>query len=837
MKRSLLPLDVVAAARSLRRTPGFTTAAVLSLALSIGAGVVGFGVIDAVRFRALPFPHAERLVLISETPKSGCPNICTVDYKTLALLRQHQFRSIETRRLGDSATRRSDNLLAAFVEGPKAFGSRGDQFDVTAGIVSKTLFEMLGVRPELGRTFSEDEDRLGAAPVMLISHDLWATYFGGDSSILGKPYQLSEEPFTVIGVMPPNFNFETKAQVWLAASRYLDPRTGTSLRATNVLARLTPGATMEQLAGELSTLQAAANQDRNDKTRTTFTVSPLRQRYVAATRSYDVIFALVVGAILLIGCANVASLVLVRSTRRSRELAIRSALGAGRSTLLRFVIIENVLLSVPGLMLGLLTAWWSLGALRSVAPLQGGTQVAGMEYRLDLRVLAFAVLLTALTTLALSIAPARLLIPRDLQRALREGSTANGGGVGNRTHQAFVITQTACAVALLIATGLMARTIARVSGIQLGYDAAHAVSVTVVPVHSARRKEVYLPITDRVLAEISAMRGVEAAAVRMQAPFAAARPLAPGAIVVARDMDDAAMTLDNGQPLDPALQPRSAFGVSPDYFGALGITILSGRTFTPSENESSAPVAVINEWAARHWWPKENAVGHTFSIDTAPGARAAVTVVGVVRDNLAGQGSVLLAKEGPEVYRPYKQSSFWIATYFIRSRLASPALIGAVQRAVMRLVPANGQARGRPLSAQVDAQIQTVRTNATQIGGLAVVGLLLAVTGLYGVLSYVVQQRTQEIGIRAVLGADRSRLLAMVLSQGARLSLVGIAIGVLMAVSSMRLLKGLLYGTPTNDVVVYAGVCGFALFVAFLASYIPARRASRVDPAIALRMR
>ncbi len=821
-ERQLLPLDVIAAVRSLRRSPGFTIAAVLSLALSIGAGVAGFGVIDAVRFRALPFPSAERLVLISETPKSGCPNICTVDYKTLALLRAHRFQSIEA--------------LAAFVEGPKAFGSGGDQFDVTTGIVSKALFDMLAVHPEIGRTFNENEDRLGAEPVMLISHDLWATYFGSDSSILGKSYRLSEEPFRVIGVMPPNFNFETKSQVWLAASRYLDPRTGTSLRATNVLARLTPRATIEQLAGELSTLQAAANQDRNEKTRTTFTVSPLRDRYVAATRSYDLIFALVVGAILLIGCANVASLVLVRATRRSRELAIRSALGAGRATLLRFVVVENVLLCLPGLILGLLIAWWSLTALRSVAPLQG-TRVAGMEYGLDGRVLVFAVLLTGLTSLALSVAPGRLLIPKDLQRALREGSTATGTRIGNRTHQAFVITQTACAVALLIATGLMARTMARVSDVALGYDAEHAVSLTVVPVHSARRKEVYLPITDRVLAEISAMRGVDAAAVRMQAPFAAARPLAAGAIVVARDMDDAAMTLDNGHPVDPALQPRSALGVSADYFSVLGIPLIAGRTFTASDNESSLPVAVINDWAARHWWPKENAVGHTFAIDTAPGVRVAVTVVGVVHDNLAAEGSVLLAKQGPEVYRPYKQSSFWIATYFIRSRTPSSALIAAVQRAVMRLVPANGQARGRPLSQQIAVQIQTVRTNATQIGGLAIVGLLLAVTGLYGVLSYVVQQRTQEIGIRAVLGADRTRLLAMVLGQGTRLALAGIAVGVVTAALSMRLLKGLLYGTPTNDIVVYAGVCGFALLVACLASYLPARRASRIDPAIALRSR
>jgi putative ABC transport system permease protein len=814
--------DARIAARSLGRSAGFTTAAVLSLGLAIGAGMAGFAVIDAVRFRALPFPNADRLVLISETPKEGCANLCMVNYKTFALLREQKFKSIDA--------------ISGFVEGPKSFGTGGDQFDVTSGIVSATLFAMLDVNPRLGRTFSPDEDRLGAAPTMLISHELWQTYFGGDPRIIGKSYRLSDEPFTVIGVMPPGFRFETRSQTWLAASRYLDPRTGTSLRALNVLARLAPGATREQLTGELRSLEAAANEGRAEKARTTLTVAPLRDRYVTATRSHDLIFAAIVSAILVIGCANVASLVLVRATRHRRALAVRSALGAGRALLVRYLVVENMLLCGAGLVLGLLLASMSLGALQSVAPLQSATRVAGMEYRMDLRAAAFAFVLTIIAGVLLSLAPVRLLLSTDLQRTLREGSLAAAGSRGgNRTHQAFVITQTACAVALLIATGLMVRTIARLSGLELGYDAAHVASMTVVPVHSGRIKEKYLPTTDRLLTEIAAIPGVEAVAVRMQIPFAAVRPRAPGVIIVARDTEDAMMTLDNGRPVEPSMQPRNALGVSADYFRTLDIPLVAGRGFTAADNESSPPVAIINEWAAQHWWPKENAVGRTFSIDTAPGARAVVTVVGVIRDNLAGQQSVLTAKPGPEVFRPFKQANFWVSSYYVRSHAASGPLIEKVQKTVMRAVPANGQARGGLLSTQVDDQLQTVRTNATQIAGFAVVGLLLAVTGLYGVLSYVVQQRTQEIGIRAVLGADRARLLAMVLSHAARLTLLGIVVGVVTAVFGMRLMRDLLYGTPTNDPVVYVAVCVVALIVALLASYFPARRASRVDPAIALR--
>ena len=331
--------DLGVAIRSLRRSPGFLAAAVMSLGLAIGAGIAGFSVLDAVRFRALPFPNADRLVLISEVPANGCPNVCDVNYKTLALLRTHEFSSIDA--------------FAGFTSGAKALGTGTDQLDVVAAIVSGTVFDMVGVRPELGRTFTADEDKLGASGTMVISHELFATYFNSDPSALGKSYMLSDEPFVLIGVMPPGFAFESRSQVWLAASRYLDPRTGTSLRSVNVLARLKPGVTAARLAGELRTLEAAANEGRPEKARITFAVTPLRDRYVNATRGNDVVFAAIVAAILAIGCANVASLILVARHAPSSSACGANALGASHGVLIRYLFIENLVLCIAGLVIGL----------------------------------------------------------------------------------------------------------------------------------------------------------------------------------------------------------------------------------------------------------------------------------------------------------------------------------------------------------------------------------------------------------------------------------------------------------------------------------------------------
>jgi putative ABC transport system permease protein len=808
--------------RSLWRSPGFVAAATLSLGLATGAGVAGFSVLDAVRFRALPFPDADRLVLIGEVPERGCPALCDVDYRTFDMLRRHRFSSIDA--------------VAAFFSGGKALGEGADQVDVVSVIMSASAFPLLGARPMLGRTFAPDEDELGAPPLMVISHGLWTTVFGGDSSIVGRTFRLSDEPYTVIGVMPPGFEFESRGQLWLAATRYLDPRTGTSLRSINVMARLVPGATMPQLLTELRGLEEEANSGRPAAARTTFSVAPLRSRYVEATRSHDLIFAAIVAAILVIGCANVASLVLVRALRHRRALAVRSALGARRPELVGYLVAENALLCGLGLVTGLLLAKLALGGLQSVASVLTPMRVPGMEYRLDWRAVSFAVMLGAVATLLLSLAPVRLILRSDLQPVLREGALSATGSRGTqRIQQAFVVVQTACAVALLIATGLLVKTAARFSRVDLGYDASHVAVVSAVPAHSGRRAERYLPAADRILTDISAIPGVEAVAVRMPVPVGASRARAPGAIVVRREVDESAIQLDGSRPLEASLAPRTAFGISADYFRVMDIPLVSGRPFVATDNEGAPAVAIINEWAARRWWPGESAIGKTFALDTAPGLRATITIVGVARDNLAAQGSILLARGGPELYRPYRQAHFWLANYYLRTRTAPASIIAEAQRAVMRVVPANGRARGDLLASQVRAQLQTVRANTMQVAGFAIIGLLLAMTGLYGVLSYLVQQRTREIGIRGVLGAGRAQILTMVLSQATRVTLVGIAIGFAAAAFGMRLASGLLYGTPPNDPLVYIIVGIVSLVIAVLAGALPALRAARIDPTVALR--
>src|SRR5262245_12919017 len=334
--------DLRFAVRSLRRSPGFVVSASGSLGLAIGAGVAGFGVIDATRFRALPFPEADRLVLVSEIPPGGCPFTCDVNYRTLDLLQRNQFQTIDT--------------LAAFFEGPNSLGTGEAQVDIRVGIVSAALFPLLGVKPVLGRTFSADEDRLGAVPTMVIAHDLWSGHFNGDPSILGKTFVLSDEPFTVIGVMPPGFDFETGSQAWLAASRYLDPSPGTARRSAFVLGPLAPGATPASLALELQGLEAAANEGRPERLKTTFGAAPLRTRYVRATQSRDLVLAAIVGCIVLIACANVGGLVLVRTVGSRRELAVRAAIGAGMPRIARDLFVQNLLLAMAGLAIGFVLA-------------------------------------------------------------------------------------------------------------------------------------------------------------------------------------------------------------------------------------------------------------------------------------------------------------------------------------------------------------------------------------------------------------------------------------------------------------------------------------------------
>lgn len=804
--------------RSLARSPGFVVVAILSLALGLGAGVAAFSVLDAVRFRALPFKDGDRLVLLSEVPAdpagpgggAACRAACDVAYETYAnLLRAHPFRTLD--------------VVTGYTSGLKALNRGGDPVLVLGGVASPELFELLGVRPALGRPFTADDDRLGAPPVVLLSHDLWTEHFARDPGVLGQVVQLSDTRYTVIGVMPPGFNHEVRSRFWLPVVPTLDPSTRPSIRSLTVIGRLRPGRTVDQLRGELATLDPAALAPAGPGARAPLRLdaAPLRVRYTESTRSHDLAFAAVVLCVLLIAGANLANLVLVRALHQRRELAVRSALGASAGRLVRGLLAQHVVLVAAATALGLLFAAWLLRVLGSLEVL-ASLRPPGMEYRIDLRAAGFAAALAALLAAGLSLVPAGVLRRGRLEALLRDDAGATTGRAGRWLQRGFVVAQITAAVVLLAGAGLMVKTVRRLGRLDLGFQPAPLVQGTPSFPHPWRVRETYLPVSRQIAAELAALPGVRRVALRADVP------LAP------RGATPALTPAGHGEPLPRALAPALAFGVGPGYFEALGIELVQGRALDDRDTETAPPVAVINEWAARRWWPGRDAVGRTVRVDTAPGAGVEVTVVGVARDNRAARPGLLLSDQGAELYRPFEQAASAFPTFYVEAGGAPAPLLRPVREALARLVPDRPVSTGL-VADQVADQLEGVRLNAIQLLAFAAVGLGLALTGVYGVLAYAVGRRAREIGIRGALGASRGRIAGLVLREAALLTLAGLALGYPAATAASRLIEGLLYGTSRTDPGVFVAVAAAVAAVVALASWIPARRAARVDPLTALR--
>ncbi len=809
----MLDLDFKAALRSLARSPGFLATTVISLALGLGAAASAFGVIDAVRFRALPFKDADRLVIISEVPadqQGPCRANCIVSYVTYAnVLRVIPLRTLDA--------------TEAYGFGAKSLDNGDQPRLVFGGITSPGLFGLLGVRPELGRAIQQEDDRLGAPPVLVLSHDLWVSQYGSDPGILGKAIKLSDSHYTVIGVMPAGFDYEVGSQFWLPVVPILDPSTHPTIRTITVLGRLAPGRTLAQLNAELKAIDPAALVAAGSSAAPTrLQAAPLRDRYTSSTESHDLIFAGIVACVLLIACANVANLALVRALHRQREFALRAALGAQPARIARGLWVQHTVIALIAGGLGLGFAAWFLRTLQSLAVLQS-LRPSGMEYRLDARVMEFTLVLALLVGGLLGLVSARVAGRSNLQRLLREGAPSAGGGRwGSRAQKLFVVAQVASAVVLLTGAGLLTRTAFHLAALDLGFNPAHVAQGTPSIPHPWRVKEKYVPVIRQIAAELAQLPGVAATGLRAEVPIGSSGPASPVAV--------------EGQtaPLSKTLSPASTFSVSPGYFRALGVTVVSGREFSEQDAENAPQVAVINEWAARHWWPRENPVGRTIRIDTAPSLPMAVTVVGVVRDNKAAQQNLLLAELGPEIYRPWEQAPAYAVSFFIRATGSADLALKPMREVLVRLVP------DRPLFAsllsdQVRDQLGGVRLNALQIAGFALVGLFLSLTGIYGVLAYTVGRRTHEIGIRGALGASRGGIERMVLGDAARLTGAGVLIGIPVALYSTRLIQGMLYGVSATDPMVYVVVSIGVALVSLVAAYAPARRAAKVDPVIALK--
>ena len=810
-----LHFDLRTALRVLARSPGFLVTAVLSLAIAIGASAAAFSVLDAVRLRALPFPDGDRLVVLSEVPlegsPGGCRTACDVSYETYAnVLRTTPLHSLD--------------LVAGYTGGGKALNLGGDPILVFGGVVSPNLFDLLQVRPVLGRSLTPEDDRLGVPTVVVLSHELWTSRFEADPRIVGRSIRLSDTDYTVVGVMPSGFNHEVQSQFWLPVVPTLDPSTRPSIRSLTVIGRLTPGMSLAQLRGELATLDGAVIAGTGkDRTPMKLEAAPLRTRYSESTQAHDLIFAAIVGCILLIAVANLANLVLVRSLHQQREFAIRSALGARSGRIVREQFAQQVVIVLSAAVLGMVLSAWLLSLLGSLDTMRS-LRPSGMEYRLDARVIGFTVLLALGIGALLSLVPSRVASRTDVQGVLRDGApTTTGGRRGIRLQQVFVVAQITLAVILLTGAGLMARTVVRLSRVDLGFDPERLVEGSPSFPHPWRVKERFLPVTRQITAELLQLPGVESAAVRSTVALGP-RGASPRVVLEGQ-----------AEPLPPGLVPSSGFAVTPGYFGALDIRVLRGRDFDSHDLEHTQPVAIINDWAARRWWPGDDALGRTFRVDTLPGAPPlTLTVVGVVADNKAAQQNLLLADEGAEIYRPYEQAPSAFPAFVIRASGSPAALLRPTRELLARLVPDRPVFATRS-SERVDDQLSGVRVNALQILGFALVGLGLALMGIYGVLSYTVGRRTQELGVRGALGATRGRLTALVLVDAARLTAIGLAIGLPLASVAIRPIESGLHGTSRTDPLVYVAVGAVVMLVTLTASLLPARRASRVDPIVALR--
>ena len=792
------------ATRSLLRSPGFTLAAVLCLGLAIGANTAIFTVLNAVLLKPLAYAEPSRLVMLwernAERPE-GHNVVAPADF------------------LDWRARTRSFSGMAAIAEGHVTLTGLGEAQQVPVQSVTASMFPVLGVTPALGRSFSEEEDRPSGPNVVVVSDRFWRRHLSGDPRALGQSITLDGEPFTVIGVMPPGFRFKGRAteeaELWSPLS--LDP--GRDYRATSgryllAFGRLKPGVTVDQADADLRALASRlAEEHPVFNAGWTTTLVPLREQVVGSARTPLFVLAGVVAFVLLIACANVANLQLARGAARRRELAVRTALGASRSTLVRDLLVESLVLSVAGGALGLLLAVWGTAALVAVAP-------AGMprlgEISVDGRTLLFTAALSILTGFVFGLLPALHGSRADLNDVIKEGGRGVAGG---RLRSGLVAAQIALSLMLLVGAGLLIRSFLRLSQEDPGFDASHVLAAKVdLPGSRYGTDPLQAAFFQELLARIRRLPGVTAASAINWLPFGG--------------NGSASSYFVEGR---PALPPGQELGadiraVDPDYFRTLGIPLRAGELFTGRDGPTVRKAVVINEALAHQVFPNENPVGHHILMpwnDTLNGE--IVAVVGDTRH--AGLDSL----PHPTLYWPMAQFPWGFMSLVIRTPRDPETLIRPVAAELHALDPDVPLADPRPLDSYLSQSVASQRFTMLLLGAFAAVAVVLAAIGISAVVANSVVRRTREIGVRMALGAGQRDVLGMVLRQGMLLVVIGIVAGLAGALALTRVLRSLLYGVSPTDVVTFAGVPLFLAGIALVAAYLPARRAAAVDPMVALR--
>ncbi len=798
--------DVQYGARTLLKAPGFTTVAALTLALGIGANTAIFSVIDAVLLRPLPYEQADRLVLLTEWSEQ-VPNM------SFSVANFKDVRDQNTVFESVAASNGANFILTG--EGGEAERVAGRQ--VTSG-----LFATLRRAPILGRPFTAEEDKPGAERVVLISEGFWERRFGRDPGILGRSLTLSGEAFTVIGVMGPVHGSWRTTDVFTPLLR-LEDRIGGEERRGNhpgiyVIGRLKPGVTEERARTEVVAIaKGLAEEHPNTNARQSMTLESLHEAIVGDLRPALMLLLGAVAFVLLIACANVANLLLARAAQREREIAVRMAMGAARRRVIRQLLTESVLLSLAGALLGLLLAYGGVRAL--IASLPANVPRAD-EVGIDSRVLLFTIALAVLTGLAFGIAPAWKVSGLNVQDPLREGGRGAVGAGHRRTRQALVVAEISLALILLVGAGLMLRSFFRVLQTDPGFRAEGVLTAS-LPLSPARFGEhpKRAAMAERIVERLRTIPGVDAASVAL--------PLLGSwqtSFVI------------EGRPEPPPGQKPSAdvTRVAGDYFRAMGVRILEGRAFEERDRGDAPQVCIVDETFAKAHWPGESALGKRVKIGGSQDTQFQwMEVVGVVA-HVKNYG--VDEESRVELYLSYPQLSAGTGlTAILRTSGDAGALTAGLRQAIRELDPEIPVYQARPLTEIASERTAPRRLAATLIAVFAGVALLLAAVGIYGVMSYAVNQRTQEIGLRMALGARREDILGMVLRSGTIMAVSGVGIGLVLAFLLARLITSLLFQTSAADPPTFSIVPLLLVAVALLACYIPARRATRVDPMVALR--
>jgi putative ABC transport system permease protein len=803
--------DLIFAGRMLRKNPGFTVVAILTLALGIGANTAIFSVVNTVLLQPLPFKDPGRIISLTQYDLRTHAGGALMSYTKYTQI-QEQNKTLET--------------LGGYYSLTLSLINEREPEAVNGARASIDFFRVLGISPARGRTFLPEEEQDNGPDVAVISDGFWHSHFAGDPSALGKTLALDGKNATIVGILPGNFRFPLQfpePDVWL-------PRPSETVLLTpaqvhggasyfNMLARLRPGETLQRAGAELDAINASYKQQfgsNADATKFGITTQTLEDSLVGGLRSSLLVLLAAVGFVLLIACANVANLLLARATAREREIAVRKALGASGGRLVRQLLSESILLSVCGGALGVFLAAAILPAVRSISP---GAVPRLAEAKIDGEVLIFSMLLCLITGIVFGLVPALQTSKKDLHETLKEGSrgSSEGGGRG-RFRALLVVAEIGIALVLMTGAGLLMQSFSRLMHVNPGFSPKNLMAFPLtLPPSRYSKPELQVQFYRQILEHVKALPEVQAAGITSYLPLGGGARyvfVCPEGLVC------------QGVGKDPTSVVRQ---VSAGYFETIRTPLLSGRTIDDKDIAGGSPVAVINETAAKHFFAGQNPIGKHIANSRDMVQREIVGVVADVKFNTLDAANV------EEMYLPMEQVPWPNTSLLVRSEAGSQSLVAAVRAKIAEVDPNLPVARVSTMEEVVGASVAQPKLTMQFAGVFAGFALLLAAIGIYGVMAYSVTARWQEMGIRAALGARPADILRLVVGQGMRMALVGVVLGIVVSLGLTRLLASLLFGVSAADPLVFSAAALVLGGVAFLACYLPARRATRVDPIIVLR--